>query len=73
MQIITEQSCKIKAELPERDVHKGLLAVREFLDTLDVQKTINIKRDSPEYKQALKEGSPQKFTGLFSTPQNEVV
>ena len=57
----------------ERDVHKGLLAVREFLDTLDVQKTINIKRDSPEYKQALKEGSPQKFTGLFSTPQNEVV
>lgn len=49
----------------KRNMHQGLLAVRAFLDGLDPKKTAGIKRDSPEYLEALKSGDPKKWAGLF--------
>lgn len=54
-----------------RDLHKGLSAVRDFLAKLDPNKTIAVKRDSPEYQQALKEGNPSTWLKLFTTPEAE--
>lgn len=51
----------------ERDIHKGLLAVRDFLGKIDPRITTVVKRDSSEYVKALREGDPQKWIELFSS------
>lgn len=50
----------------ERDMRKGLSAISDFISKLDTEKTLSIKRDSPEYLEALKAGDPNKWLGLFS-------
>jgi len=44
----------------------GLKIVRRFIETLDYKKIVSVRRDSDEYKQALKQGDVGVFRELFS-------
>ncbi len=50
----------------ERNVAAGLEAVAQFLDEIDSMKTLALRRDSPEYLEALQSGDPEQWFQLFS-------
>lgn len=52
-----------------RDMHAGLVAIRQFLGSLDPNKTLKTSRSGQEYKDLLKKGDPQEWTRFFSQPQ----
>lgn len=50
----------------KRDMSSGLKKVRKFLDGLDPKKTLEVKRDSPEYMQLVRNTSPDALKAMFS-------
>lgn len=53
----------------KRDIHAGLAGIRQFLDTLNPNRTLQTSRTDQEYTDLLKKGDPQEWTRFFSQPQ----
>lgn len=53
--------------LPGHNIQSGLAAIRNFLEGLDINKTLRIRRDGVEYGNLLREGDANRWKQLFSS------
>lgn len=52
--------------IKNREIAKGLIAVRQFLESVNPEKTRGTLRTDPEYKRLLKESDPEKWRRFLS-------
>jgi hypothetical protein len=54
-----------------REVHRGLRAVREFLEKINPAQTLQVLRGDKTYRRLLREGSPAGWQALFGASPSE--
>lgn len=54
--------------ITRRDLHKGLIAISEFIKSINKDKSTQTLRTEQEYLQLLRQGDPDKLKEFFSSP-----